>query len=385
MKLVELHRQADGRWSAPLPHELDGPSTLVLAFGQRNHPDVAVAAGELAAAFPRSVVVGCSGAGAIAERQVADLPLCVAVARFERSRIAGVSTPIEGVDDSQAAGRRLADALPKAGLRAVLVFASGIDVNGAALVSGMQSGLPEGTPISGGLAGDDSRFERTWVLGNGAMHERAVAAVGLYGETLRIGHGCDGGWQDFGPVRTITRASGNVLHELDGKPALALYKDYLGELADKLPGSALLFPMSIRCAGDEELPVVRTILGIDEASQSMTFAAEMPVGSSARLMRTTIDRLAVSAEGASRQALETIAGDARQRSEPLLAISVSCVGRRLIMGERTDEELEALTQNLPDGSVLAGFYSYGEIAPQQGCLQGALHNQTMTVTVIAET
>jgi hypothetical protein len=208
--------------------------------------------------------------------------------------------------------------------------------------------------------------------------------VGLYGDALRVGHGCDGGWQDFGPVRTITRAEGNVLHELDGKPALALYKEYLGDLAQKLPGSALLFPLSVRAAGDCGPSVVRTILGIDEATQSMTFAGEMPVGSNARLMRTTIDRLAASAEGASLEALDNIGEEARGNGEPLLAISVSCVGRRLIMGERTDEELEALMQSLPAGSVLAGFYSYGEIAPQAGCMQGALHNQTMTVTVIAE-
>lgn len=383
MQLAQLQYLADSGWTAPLPFELDGLATLVLAFGQRD----AIAGGlpnELRDAFPRAVIIGCSTAGDVADGQIVDHPLSVAVARFERSALQCASTSIEGFEDSHAAGVRLASALPIGGLRAVLVFASGVRVNGAALVAGLASTLPGGTPISGGLAGDGERFERTWVLGDRGAIEHGVAAVGLYGASLRIGHGCESGWQDFGPERTITRADGNVLYELDGQPALTLYKDYLGVLAEQLPGSALLYPLSVRAAGALGPAVVRTILAIDETDQSMTFAGEMPVGAAARLMRTNIDRLAMSAETAARDALGEIGEHARSQGEPVLAISVSCVGRRLVMGERTEEEVEAVTQGLPPGSVLAGFYSYGEISPQLGYSSGALHNQTMTLTVVSE-
>ncbi len=382
MRLAQLQYLEGTGWDAPFPGDLDGAATLVLAFGQRHTVDDGVL-GELRAAFPVSVIIGCSSAGEVAHGQIVDQPLSVVVAAFERSALRCTSTLIDGVDDSYGAGARLAAALPSPGLRAVLIYASGVGVNGAALVNGLAEHLPPGTPVSGGLAGDGDRFDRTWVLADGLAMELGVTAVGLYGEGLEIGHGCDGGWQDFGPERTVTRADANVLHELDGKPALALYKDYLGELADQLPGSALLFPLSIRTVPDGRA-VVRTILGIDEADQSMTFAGEIPMGATARLMRTNIDRLAMSAESAARQALGTIGDRARSTGHPVLAISVSCVGRRLVMGERTDEEVEAVTQGLPPGSVLAGFYSYGEISPQVGCAGGELHNQTMTVTVISE-
>jgi hypothetical protein len=372
-------------WSAPLPRYLDSDATMVLAFG---HTDLAGAEsplGELARAFPRSILLGCSSAGDVAGGRIVDGGLSVVVARFDRSQLTATTTEVGGVDDSFDAGRRLADAIPTDGLRAVFVLSKGVAVNGAALVDGITSLLPTDVPISGGLAGDGDRFERTWVAGTTGASERTVAAVGFYGESLRIGHGCESGWQAFGPERVVTHADGNVLYELDGKPALSLYTEYLGDLAAQLPGSALLFPLSIRPA-DGGPTVVRTILGIDEAAQSMTFAGEMPVGSVARLMRTNIDRLAISAENAARDALGDIAVDTALETlaEPVLALSVSCVGRRLVMGERAEEELEAVMLGLPEGSVVAGFYSYGEISPQLGFCAGALHNQTMTVTMIAE-
>jgi hypothetical protein len=254
-----------------------------------------------------------------------------------------------------------------------------VAVNGADLVDGLTQALPPGAVITGGLAGDGSRFKSTWVLDHGLPLAQGVAAVGLYGTALRLGHGCDGGWQDFGPERTITRSEGSVLYELDGQPALALYKTYLGDLAGKLPGSALLFPLSVRVARSGLRPVVRTILGIDEAAQSLTFAGDMPQGAIARLMRTSVDRLVGSAEDAIAHALLGLPASA-----PVLAVSVSCIGRRLVMGERTDEEVEAVADQLPPGSAHAGFYSYGEIAPANGSAQAELHNQTMTVTVFAE-
>jgi hypothetical protein len=207
-----------------------------------------------------------------------------------------------------------------------------------------------------------------------------VVAIGLYGERLQVNSGCDGGWLDFGPQRRITRSRGNVLHELDGKPALDLYKEYLGDLAAGLPGSALLFPLSIRRPGGSGGPLVRTILGIDEAERTMTFAGDVPEGHEARLMRATDDSLIGSAAKAVKQALQGMpAGQGR------LVVSVSCVGRRLMLGERTEEEVELIAESTSADVAHVGFYAYGEIAPGAdggGCM---LHNQTMTVTVYAET
>jgi hypothetical protein len=234
--------------------------------------------------------------------------------------------------------------------------------------------------VTGGLAGDGARFQRTWVLGSNGPRAGLVSAVGLYGESLRVGHGSKGGWDVFGPQRRITRSSGNVLYELDGRPALQLYKEYLGERAGELPASALLFPLAVRANAQDQKVLVRTVLSVDEAAQSMTFAGDVPQGFVAQLMRANFERLI---EGASNAALHTLARCGADSVEDVLSIAISCVGRRLILRERTEEEIEAALSELPVGTRQIGFYSYGEISPY-ATGQCDLHNQTMTLTTIRE-
>ena len=380
MQLETVIHRLDQGWLSHLPAALDGPDTLVLAFGASAYAEQPQALAELAAAFPRAVLVGCSTSGEIAGASVSDASLSVAVARFERTTLCRALTEVDDAADSRAAGARLAAKLPAAGLRAVFVLSDGLHVNGTALVEGLSGALPPGVTVSGGLAGDGSRFAQTWILDGAEPRQRRVCAVGLYGEHLRVSHGCDGGWSDFGPARRITRSSGSVLYELDGQPALDLYKTYLGERADGLPDTALLFPLTIKRPGASGEALVRTILGIDEVARSMTFAGDMPEGATARLMRTSNDRLIDSASQAVAQAARGIgAGDAP------LVISVSCVGRRLVLGERTDEEAETVVDGSPARAGHVGFYSYGEISPAIGGSGASeLHNQTMTVTVLDE-
>jgi hypothetical protein len=379
MHIATLHYDAAAGWSAPFPSDLDGPSTLLLAFAAPRFGADAAPLAALAAAFPRSVLLGCSTAGEIAGTQVCDANISVAVARFDHTLLRAAYTPIPSAADSAAAGERLAAELVGPELGAVFVLSEGLNVNGSQLVDGLARRLPAGVPVTGGLAGDGARFEHSWVLRGGRAESGQACAVGFYGERLHVGHGCAGGWQDFGPERRITRAEGNVLYELDGRPALELYKTYLGERAQGLPGAALLFPLSVRREGDGQPAVVRTILGLDETQQSLTFAGDLPAGGLARLMRASADQLIDSAGDAARQATAGLPA-----VDSVLLLSVSCVGRRLVLGERTDEEVEAVAETAPAGSAHLGLYSYGEIAPSAAGGGVALHNQTMTVTVLAE-
>jgi hypothetical protein len=302
----------------------------------------------------------------------------VAIARFEHTRLRLVHTTVEPGTDSFDAGAALAARLADRELRAVFVLSDGLAVNGSRLAEGLGRHLGAQVVVTGALAGDGTDFVRTWVLDRAEPGACRIGALGLYGERLRIGHGCDGGWHDFGPERRITRASGNVLYELDGKPALDLYKTYLGERAAGLPGTALLFPLAVRPqTGDDAL--VRTILGVDEDSRAMTFAGDIPEGGIARLMRASSEQLIDSAARAARDAALAL-----EDCDASLAISVSCVGRRLLLGGRTEEEVETVAECLPIGAVHVGMYSYGEIAPPWRGGRSQLHNQTMTVTVLGE-
>lgn len=364
-------------WSAPFP-ALDGSRTLVLAFGASELADDPAPLAELAAAFPTSHVLACSTSGEIHGSAVSDGGLAVAVVRFDSSDVATAFTEVHDAADSREAGRDLARQLLRDDLRGVFVLSDGLRVNGSELAAGLTEVLPEGVAVTGGLAGDGDRFARTWSSCGGRPAEGLVTAVGLYGAKLHIGHGSQGGWDRFGPERTITRAEGNVLFELDGQPALELYKRYLGERAEGLPATGLLFPLAIRGREGEGHSVVRTILAVDEASGSMTFAGDMPEGARAQLMRANFDRLVDGACGAAENARAACQGGG-----DVLSIAISCVGRRLVLGERAEDEVEATLDVLPPGTHQVGFYSYGEISPVAGgtC---ELHNQTMTLTTLRE-
>lgn len=377
MELETFSYQRDSGWSAnPLPGT-DSDSTLVLVFGA---PEFAKAAGplrELAERYPTSHIIGCSTAGEIFDATLNDNSLSVAVAHFERTRIATAGAPVAASADSFEAGLLIARQLDGADLRGVLVLSEGLHVNGSELVRGMNAVLASSVVVTGGLAADGDRFQQTWVLTGGKPSDSLVCAVGLYGENVRIGHGSKGGWDIFGPERHITRSEGNVLFELDGKPALGLYKEYLGELASGLPATGLLFPLALRTEG--QVGPVRTILAVDEAAQSLSFAGDVPEGALAQLMRANFDRLI---DGAYQAGRLTVAGQ-ETGSGPTLAVAISCVGRRLVLRERTEEEIEATLDVLPLGTRQIGYYSYGEISPHSNG-QCDLHNQTMTLTTIAE-
>jgi hypothetical protein len=349
---------------------------LIVVFGAAAFARHAEPIGELRRAYPRSAFTGCSTAGEIFQSELSDETLSVAIARFEHTDLRTAEATVSGPADSFEAGRALATQLTREDLAAILVLSDGLNVNGSDLVRGFNSELDESVIVTGGLAGDGDRFKETWVLGNGIPQPRKITAAALYGDRVRVGHGSRGGWDIFGPERTVTRSRDNVLFELDGRPALELYKEYLGERAAGLPATALLFPLALRAKSGDSKVLVRTVLAVDEQDQSMTFAGNVPEGHKAQLMRANFERLI---EGASDAALRAKRGD----DAATLAIAISCVGRRLILGERAEEEIEAVLDELPHGTRQIGFYSYGEISPYASghC---DLHNQTMTLTTIAE-
>jgi hypothetical protein len=377
MNVQTLQYSESAGFSAPIARQLDSERTLVLVFASPEFDTKIAPLEAIAAAHPRSVVVGCSTAGEIVGTRLTDHSLSIASVRFDRTDLALATAQVRQSEDSYAAAISIARQLARPDLRGILVLSDGLHINGSELARGFRAALPPDVAVTGGLAGDGSRFARTWVLSRGRPGERIVVAVGFYGDHVQIGHGSHGGWDIFGPERLVTRAQNNVLYELDGKPALELYKRYLGDRASALPAAALLFPLALRTGDTDAEPIVRTVLAIDEAEQSMTFAGDLPEGSRARLMHANLDRLV---HGASQAA----SGCARIAEDSMLAIAISCVGRRLVLGERTEEEIEATLDALPAGSHQVGFYSYGELCPQNGSSCCELHNQTMTITTISE-
>lgn len=374
MKTFQSHWTKGTGWRPALP-AARLKAQVVLVFGGGRTLEDPARLSELSAAFPGARLFGCSTAGEIRGTDVFDDSVVATAVELERSSVRGGHIRVDDAADSREAGRRLAGTLPKEGLAHVLVLSDGLGVNGSELVKGMTSVLPPGVSVTGGLSGDGARFEKTSVVADGAAQAGTVAVLGLYG-ALKVGYASLGGWDSFGPERLITRSKGNVLYELDGQSALDLYKKYLGEHAAGLPATGLLFPLCLR-AGEQDTGVVRTILSVDEKSRSMTFAGDVPEGALARLMKANFDRLIDGAAGAARSA--SVTGSSAE-----LALLISCVGRKMVLKQRVEEEVEGVREILGPGAAMTGFYSYGEISPFTPSARCELHNQTMTVTTLSE-
>jgi hypothetical protein len=379
VEIEQTHWSAGHGWQPHGPGTKQPEAQLVLVFGSRAVLEAGDALSQVTKAYPSALVSGCSTAGEICGEHVLDDTAVVTALRFSSSTCVGTSVQLKDGVSSRDAGALLAGQLPHHDrLRHVLVFSDGLNVNGSELVQGLTSALPSHLTVTGGLSADGARFESTCVVVDGAAKSRVIAAVGFYGPRLSIGYGSLGGWDPFGPNRIITRAKGNVLYELDGQSALALYKRYLGDQAQELPASGLLFPLSVRTKGSD-MGVVRTILGVSEADDSMTFAGDIPEGANAQLMKANFDRLIDGAVGAAR-----ISADALNGHQAECALLISCVGRKMVLQQRIEEEIEGVRDIVGPKAVLTGFYSYGEISPFTPTARCELHNQTMTITTLSE-
>ena len=350
---------------------------LIFMFGNRELLEKSEIAYELHETYQDAIFSGCSTAGEIAGESVSDNTIVTTGIKFNNTTLASSKVDLSDVAyDSLNAGKALVSQLPTEGLKHVFVVSDGIRVNGTDLVKGMIEGLPSHVTLTGGLAGDGPKFIKTVILEpDGHVASESVAAIGFYGESISIGFGSRGGWDSFGLDRLVTKSNENILFEIDGQPALDLYKSFLGDKAKDLPSSGLLFPLSMRDSEDRA-PVVRTILGISEEDKSLTFAGDIPEGSFVRLMKANNDRLITGAEEAAIASSEGL-------DLPEFALLVSCVGRKLVLKQMIEEEVECVSEVLGKPSI-AGFYSYGELAPFNKNAACELHNQTMTITTFRE-
>jgi hypothetical protein len=356
--------------------------SLVFYFGPREMLACGKRYRELREMFPAAHILGCSTGGQINNSDVTDEEIVAAAIRFHSTRLRLICRDINDPTHSRRCGEEIGRALNDDQLAGIFVLSDGLNVNGSELVNGLVDAIGPDIPLTGGLAGDGANFKETLVGGDCAPRSRMVVGVGFYGSAIKIGHGSAGGWDLFGPRRQVTKSRGNVLFELDGEPALDLYERYLGPEDSKgLPGSALLFPIEVHDPDQPDSSVVRTVLAVDSKARSMTFAGDVPQGWTAQLMRGNFDRLAEGAADAARQARTGL--NAREEDHQF-SILVSCIGRRLLMGQRSSDETEAAGAELGSDTLRVGFYSYGEISPHAKSGICELHNQTMTVTTFAE-
>jgi hypothetical protein len=327
--------------------------------------------------YPSAYFIGGTTSGEIYKNIAIENTLSATAVCMEKSEVRFASVAIEE-DHFLEAAAALAAKVTGHDLKHVFIVSEGININGSKLVEGLTNCLPAGVTLSGGLSGDGERFEETFVIANNYPRKNQIAAIAFYGENVQFGYGSMGGWSPFGIERLITRSKNNILYELDGGPALDLYKDYLGEYSKDLPSTGLYFPLMVR-SKDHHHTFIRTILRIDELQKALIFAGDVPEGHYAKLMRANYDNLIEGSLQAAAVSLEPIG-----LQNANLAILISGVGRKLVLNQMASEEIDAVRSILGNETIFTGFYSYGEISPLPRESRSELQNQTMTITLIGE-
>jgi hypothetical protein len=377
MKIIQASKLAHTGWRY-IQEKVSLKNPLVLVFGNRFLLEKSEVLQDIRKEFPYEHLVFGSTSGEISGSSVNDDSISVVAIEFEKSTFVVKRENILDHDtDAKQLGEHLYNQMPKEDLKHLFVLSEGSFVNGSSLIAGLESNLLSGLSITGGMCGDDARFEKTLASYKEDPKEGEVVLIGFYGSTLEISYASYGGWIPFGPERVITKAEGNILYEIDGQPALDLYKKYLGDKSSELPQASLLYPLNVTPHGKKE-PVVRTILNIDNDAQSMILAGDAPVNSRVQLMMASVDGIAQGAFSAAKYGIKN------RTTAPELALLVSCIGRKLVMNQRVEEEIEHVREVIGLQVPIAGFYSYGEMAPFNGETACELHNQTMTLTLISE-
>jgi hypothetical protein len=377
MKIIQALKVENQDWNY-LQEKVALKNPLVLVFANRFLLEDDAVIENVRKEFPYKHIVFGSTAGEILCCSVFDNSISVTAIEFEKSSfVVERQNILDYGKDAKTLGKTIYNKIPKENLKHLFVLSEGSFVNGSSLIKGLENDIDLEVSITGGMCGDDARFEKTVASYKENPKEGEVILIGFYGDTLEISYASFGGWIPFGPERIITKSEANILYEIDGQPALDLYKKYLGEKASELPQASLLYPLNVTPEGKKE-PVVRTILNINTDDQSMILAGDVPMNSRVQLMMASVDGIAAGAQIAAEFAMKN------RKTNPELAILVSCIGRKLVMNQRVEEEVEHVRETIGEKIPMTGFYSYGEMAPFNESTSCELHNQTMTLTLISE-
>jgi hypothetical protein len=358
--------------------ELGRPPHLVLLFAWAKYDQARLLEGLYAELPATTRLVGCSSYGEInSEEAVAGTATAMGLI-FEG--IAFETFAVEGGRDGFSVGKTLGEQVQAFAPTLLMVFPDGLRMNSTQFLLGLQSVLGREFPIIGGISADDGSFSQTYEYSDRRAFSWGAVAVALKGP-IEVVTAAKSGWVPIGTTRTCTKVEdGNVLLELDGKPALSFYKDYLGYRASEMPMVAVEFPIGVvgGVPGTQRMPdgdilLMRAIKGVDEARQAIVFGGDVPEGAEIRMTRAIKDDVIQGAIAATAQVKS-------QQEDPGVALIFNCMARKIVLGSRYKDELKEPMKQLGPGVPKIGFYTYGELSPVQGVTMH--HDETFTLALL---
>ncbi len=363
-------------------HAVDGAADLLMAFATTGYDQARLVAAMRDVA-PRTPLVGCSSEGIISRTLCSEGTHALGVMALRSSTIHPEVCIVPGYgEDSRAAATKIVEWVRAVGDRArvLVLLPDGLTGDCSELLTVIDRELPE-LLVVGGTAADGLTFQGTYQYCGDQVASGGVAAVLLCGDVLpmlAVSHGCS----PLGLPRTITRAHGNWVHEIDGAPAWSVFQDYLEGRPRSLAVDRTVYlclghclPESLASVYDPH--VVHAPLRLDEDTGAMYFpSGGLAEGQRVQVMQRDLEKIEQSAhECAARMAAQHPGRD------PDLVLQFDCAGRGRMLSSAAVRErvLDPLQASFGSQVPWLGLHTYGEIAP----LGGRTHYHNYTVAVCA--
>jgi hypothetical protein len=371
--------------------KINGTPKVLIVFGAMrfNHRELLAGISSVAKDIP---MVGGTTAGEISSSGFSTGSVVVmALSNEDLEFVTGIGYDMSS-DEAACSVAMANDILKKAAFdpnASLLVFPNGMGGDGLKVLEGLQLVLGKDFEITGGYLGDDERFECTYQYYNGVVYKDTIVGLMVMKKKgFRTGVGVRSGFTSIGNSFICTSSEGNVVKEFEHTKALEMYKDFLGEeRASRLPAVCLEYPFGIvdrnPVDNTESLFQLRCGLSVDHEKGTISLAASIPEGSEVTLTTASRGDIINGAREAAAQAKKALAG-----ATPMAIIMFSCVGRKLVLGRRVQEEVDAVLECIGPDVPLIGFYTYGEIGPidqtRKELSSVKFHNETVVLWVLGK-
>ena len=357
--------------------QLDGATPKAALLFMAADYDADVVLRHIQERWPGLPIIGSSTAGEVSSQLgYREESVCLTLLAGEGFE-ACVGRGLDTRDDLDGAVKQAVSALGDAVPKLAIMICSPFCANAEAIARTLHRELGErACPIVGGLSGDHQMTESTRQFCGEWSDFDSVSVIFLTGD-LVASWGVASGWFPIGNRHTVTRSEGNKIFEIDGRPALEIYQSFWG---DRVSGNLGEFPLAVCVDGPDDDYFLRAAMSLDELEGSVSFAGDVPQGSTVRLTEVLPEGLLSGTEQSVRNAAARFDGE-----EPSLALLFSCAARKWVLGTRAEEEIEHLMRSFDDSRLpalsVSGFYAFGEICPLDEDGPPMLHNETC-VTVL---
>jgi len=313
--------------------------------------------------FPKSKLIGTTTDGEICDGRVSTKKTVLCFTSFDKTTLD--IHICNKFNDYFEGGKNLAKSIIKENTKVIISFIDGLTGNGEEFLNGINS-VNNNIIVSGGLAGDNSIFEKTYVFTKDKILQDGVVGVALNSNDLKIFTDYSFDWQAIGKKLTITHAIGNRVFTIEDRTAVEAYNYYLGDaVSKKLPKIGIEFPLIIQ---NYDVDIARAAIGKKDDG-SLIFAGNLKIGDKVRFACADFD---------------SIFNETQKHVDKLLGNCVesifiySCMARRRFIPEVIEAETLVYNKIAPS----SGFYTYGEFF---SCGKSKLLlNQTMTVLALSE-